>query len=459
MKHHSTNLQNHNQFRFLKSAFWLGLTAFGGPQLHLPYFKRELVDKHKFLSHQELIEINVFCNALPGPSTTQTISTIALKIGGRTLAALTLIAWALPGAIFMSLLALLPQIADPHVLRFLPPIVVGFMLYGVYTMFKWLDSHFLIIALFLISGILGFLFHSPWLFPSAVFLAALISGFANFKSINRPQKHNQSIPPTDNSHTANIDSSEPLLHPQKRKITSKIKSRIHRSSLKKLRKLSVYLVLFFLIGGLGIALTEYTHSSQNPAIAKYSFASQLFENTYRISALSFGGGNILAAMFLEEYVHLTQRIDMAQFHTGMAMIQAAPGPNFNLAVFINTISMKNQQVTLGFQILGSIIGIIAVFLPGLLLVYFAYPIWSRFKETSFIQKSTAGIFAVSVGFILSATLSISKDWILAMRLVSTDHILTQTSICLISILMLISGKIPTPLVVLFGLIVGWLLPL
>ena len=77
MKHHSTNLQNHNQFRFLKSAFWLGLTAFGGPQLHLPYFKRELVDKHKFLSHQELIEINAFCNALPGPSTTQTISTIA----------------------------------------------------------------------------------------------------------------------------------------------------------------------------------------------------------------------------------------------------------------------------------------------------------------------------------------------------------------------------------------------
>ena len=105
----STNLQKARRFRFLRAVFWLGLTAFGGPQMHLPYFKRRLVDKLRFLSQEELIEINAFCSLLPGPSTTQTITSIGLKIGGVSLAIQTLILWALPGALIMGALALSPS--------------------------------------------------------------------------------------------------------------------------------------------------------------------------------------------------------------------------------------------------------------------------------------------------------------------------------------------------------------
>ncbi len=435
MNHHSTNLQNQNHIRFLKSAFWLGLTAFGGPQLHLPYFKKFLCDKHAFLSHEELIEINAFCNTLPGPSTTQTITAIGLQIGGRKLAALTLFAWVFPGAIFMALFALLPVFLSHNYLRFLPAIVFGFMGYGVFTMFKWLKPSFLNISIFIFSGLIGFLFHHPFIFPSGVFAAAIISGtwgtrtdlFKN--STNKPS------------------------------VVNRISQKINQKNARNIRKLSLYLILFFVIGGLGMLLSNVTNNPSNSKILPYHFIIQLFENSYRISAVSFGGGNILAAMMLEEFVHLTERINMSQFHLGMAMIQAAPGPNFNLAVFIDTLSMKNHGGTTLEQITAGLIGMIAVFLPGLLLVFFCFPIWTRIKHIPFIQKSTPGIFAVSVGFILSATMTIGQDWINQLQHDSFPQAIVQIVVCISSIAMLASGRIQTPLVVLFGLIVGWLIPL
>ncbi len=438
MNHHSTNLQNQNHIRFLKSAFWLGLTAFGGPQLHLPYFKKELVDKHQFITHKELIEINAFCNALPGPSTTQTISTIGLKLGGKRLSALTLFAWALPGAIFMTILALLPSLIPSNFLRFLPAVVVAFMVFGVYTMFKWLVPNALNIGIFISLGIAGFAIHSPWIFPLGILVSALISAYF------QPELPSPEI---ENKNHFNHPYQTTNEHP------TEIKSRLNRPTRKKIRKLSYNLIWFFFIGFLGYFLA-------NMPLGKItSFLIDLFENTYRMSALSFGGGNILAAMMLEEFVQLTQRVSMSQFHFGMAMIQAAPGPNFNLAVYMNTTAMNNLNSDWPLQILASLLGLISVFLPGLLLVFFAYPVWSKLQYTRLIQKTTPGLFAASIGFILSATLAISQDWIYQFQQFSAEQITLQITVFMASLFMQVSGKVQTPLVVLFGLIVGWLIAL
>jgi len=473
MKHHNTNLQNQNHIRFLKSAFWLGLSAFGGPQLHLPYFKKELVDKHQFITHKELIEINAFCNALPGPSTTQTISTIGLKIGGKRLSALTLFAWALPGAIFMTILALLPSLIPSQYLRFLPAVVVAFMVYGVYTMFRWLTPNAINLGIFIIVGIAGFAIHSPWIFPLGILVSAVISAYfqpdlpsPETEQKNQLNKSSQSIiehpseiktenNPKDSSQS-NIPNFEDSNWIRKTKYsvqTNKIKSRFNKNTRKKIRKLSYNLIWFFFIGFTGYFLAQMPVGKIN------KFLIELFENTYRMSALSFGGGNILAAMMLEEFVQLTQRVNMSQFHFGMAMIQAAPGPNFNLAVYMNTTAMNNLNGAWPLQILASIIGMISVFLPGLLLVFFAYPVWSKLQYTRLIQKTTPGLFAASIGFILSATLAISQDWISHFQQFKTEQITLQILAFTASLIMQASGKVQTPLVVLFGLIVGWLIPL
>ena len=112
--HGSTNIQKGRQFQFLKTVLWLGLTAFGGPQMHLPYFKKSLIDRKRFINQEDLVEINAFCNLLPGPTTTQTITTIGLKLGGPKLAILTVLFWALPGAAIMLILALSPTFLSAH---------------------------------------------------------------------------------------------------------------------------------------------------------------------------------------------------------------------------------------------------------------------------------------------------------------------------------------------------------
>ncbi len=80
---------------FLRDILTLALTAFGGPQAHLAYFNKLLVDKRKYVTEAELMEINSLCQILPGPASTQTLTAIGFKIGGPTLAYLTLLVWIL----------------------------------------------------------------------------------------------------------------------------------------------------------------------------------------------------------------------------------------------------------------------------------------------------------------------------------------------------------------------------
>lgn len=54
--------------------------------MHIPQFKRRLVDKHRFFTLDTLTEVNAFCSILPGPSTTQTITILGWKQGGPMMA-------------------------------------------------------------------------------------------------------------------------------------------------------------------------------------------------------------------------------------------------------------------------------------------------------------------------------------------------------------------------------------
>ncbi|MCU0398231.1 MAG: chromate transporter, partial [Cyclobacteriaceae bacterium] len=71
---------------FLKDVLWLALTSFGGPQAHLGHFQKILVEKRKYLSEPDLMELNSLCQILPGPSSTQTLTAVGYKIGGPNLA-------------------------------------------------------------------------------------------------------------------------------------------------------------------------------------------------------------------------------------------------------------------------------------------------------------------------------------------------------------------------------------
>ncbi len=55
------------------------------------HFQKTLVEKRKYITEEELIEVNALGQVLPGPTSTQTLTAIAYRLRGPNLAYLTLI--------------------------------------------------------------------------------------------------------------------------------------------------------------------------------------------------------------------------------------------------------------------------------------------------------------------------------------------------------------------------------
>lgn len=382
--------------------------------MHIPQFKRRLVDKHRFFTLDTLTEVNAFCSILPGPSTTQTITILGWKQGGPIMAFLSLLAWALPGASIMTLIALTPKFLEDHHLAFMQPMVAAFLAFSVFTMVRWIKKSTLNYFIFLAIGIIGFILNNPILFPIGVLIAGLISAnFNKYQLTELPRKE-----------------TKPIVW----------------------RNLTAIGIIFIVVGGIGFLL------SRNEDFLKLAHPIVLFENTYRIGALSFGGGNTLVAMSHEQYVVYHQRLTPTEFNNGLGLLQAMPGPNFNFMVYVNAMAMKFYGYNVFYQFLGCLIGLIAVFLPGTLMVFFAYPIWNRLQGNEKLRYALDGIFAAAVGFILTAALIINT--------VFWQHLKINPSICLpeicafvATLLLLSTKKIPTPFIVVIMLLVGWFFPI
>ena len=122
---------------FLRDVSILSVTAFGGPQGHFGMFLDMLVTKRAYLSEEDLIELYALCQVLPGPTSTQTITSLGYKIGGPNLAYLTLLVWSLPAITIMTGMALLVSSAEAlnlslNFLRFIEPMAVGIVAYSSY---------------------------------------------------------------------------------------------------------------------------------------------------------------------------------------------------------------------------------------------------------------------------------------------------------------------------------------
>jgi len=171
-----------------------------------------------------------------------------------------------------------------------------------------------------------------------------------------------------------------------------------------------------------------------------------------MGALSFGGGNILSAMAMEHYVHHKPHMTIEQLNTGLGLIQGMPGPNFNLAVYLNGIAMRTSGFGLDGQLLGCAVGLVGIFLPGILLVFFAFPLWNRLQAYPIIKRSLDGIFAASVGFILSAALIIPQPFWKGITDFKSD--MSEIAIFILAGTLIFSQKISPPLIVLGAVIAG-----
>lgn len=389
---------------FLKAVFFHSITAYGGPQGHLAMMLKTFVQQRKDVTEKELMEYNSFCQLLPGASSSQTLTLIAYKRGGITLAVASLLIWIAPACILMGSLSFLLQFFDKRALdvdifKYVQPMAVGFLAYGGMKAYTISIRNAASVFIMLLALAVTFFLKSPWTFPILIIIGGVITNFTNKN---------------------NPDSIE-----KPRKI--------------KWANLWLFAALFILAGLLSELARVYDWDIKRPF--------NMFEHFYRFGTLVFGGGDILIAMMLEQYVTRakTQFMSAEELLTGAGIMRAIPGPTFSLSAYVGGMVMRNMGP--GFQLLGCILAPIAIFLPSLLLVLFFFPIWNNLKKYAVIYRALEGINAVVVGIMWAATFillfSISLTWYNILIILWTLGFLYLT-------------RVPSPLIVVACLLLGWL---
>lgn len=391
---------------FLKTVFQHSLTAFGGPQMHFVRMHKLFVEKHRYISEKELLETNAFVQLLPGASSTQLLTLIGYNRGGVSLAILTLLLWMLPACILMGCLSFLVLYLDranvSYLFRFVQPMAVGFLAFSAVRTFKISIKHPATFFIMLGAALITYFIKSPWVFPSLIIGGSIVSNFSDKRIPDFKEK------------------SKPV----------------------NWFNLSLFAFIFIIAG----LLSEYARLHHWP----FRKAVSLFENFYRFGSIVFGGGSVLITMMFEQYVirAKTPYMTSSDFLTGAGMVQAFPGPIFSIASFVGGMVLKDMGPH--FQVLGCIIGSIGIFLPSLLLVLFFYPVWNSIKKYVVVFRAMEGINAVVVGIMIAAT-------ILLFMAIPARYELLNLGCVLVTFLLLQFTRVPSPIIVLAFLLLGWLL--
>jgi chromate transporter len=122
----------------------------------------------------------------------------------------------------------------------------------------------------------------------------------------------------------------------------------------------------------------------------------LFDAFYRSGALVFGGGHVVLPLLREATVTPGWVGDDA-FLAGYGAAQAVPGPLFTFSAYLGAV-MKSPPN----GITGAAVSLIAIFLPGILVLTGALPFWETLRRRADAQAIMRGVNAAVVGLLGAA---------------------------------------------------------
>ncbi|MGB8868072.1 MAG: chromate efflux transporter [Rhodomicrobium sp.] len=330
----------------------LGLTSFGGPIAHLGYYRNEFVNRRRWLSEEAFADIIALAQFVPGPASSQTGFAIGVLRGGLPGGLAAWIGFTLPSAILMLAAAYGLQYAQGPVaqgaIHGLKLLAAGVVAQAVWSMGctlcpDRLRAGFAFVIAAILIGI-----PNAQLQLAAIALGALI-GFLLLRGKERP-------------HAAPLGVK-----------TSRVAA------------WAAILAYFLLLAGLPIA----AFLTQNGTV-------QLAEAFYRAGALVFGGGHVVLPL-LQETVVRPGWVPAGDFLAGYGAAQALPGPLFTFAAFLGAKASVGPRGAWG-----AVVAVIAIFLPGLLLVYGALPFWDRLRVKGHARGALDGVNAAVVGILGAA---------------------------------------------------------
>lgn len=388
-------MKNINWLDFLKDVFICSLGSYGGPEAHYGVFSQILVERRKYLTEEELTELIGLFAIVPGPSSTQTITAIGYYTGGPLLAFLTFLVWVLPAIFIMALIGVFFTQIDANeswkpVLHYLPAIAVCFIIYAAFTLSKKVIKGKRDWIMYGIMFSLSMLLvgTSMWMVPLLLVIGGLVTLMPHWKE----------------------ERAQFIVQPK-------------------------WMILFIVIS---LALL-------NEWLVKWFDSSfiNLYKSFYRYGYSVIGGGQIVIPLMIEDLVQSQSLISLSDFLSGYAIDQAIPGPLFSFSAFVSARSFAGSNLSL----LAGIIGGLSIFLPGILLVFFIFPLWKSTREIPHIQYFLKGVTITAASLILMTAIT----QILNLPVEFSTYLVVS-----VGALLLLTKKIPAPLLVVFGGVLGFI---
>ncbi len=374
----------------------LGLSSFGGPIAHIGYFREEFVVRRRWLDDAVFTDLVALCQFLPGPASSQVGFSIGLMRAGYLggLAAWT--GFTLPSAAALLLFAYganrLNGSLGMGLLHGLKLVAVAIVAQAVWGMARTLCPDRPRASIAGIAVLIALF--SPA--SGGSIAAILFGGVAGLWLCRGPT----------------LDSARIIDVPVSR-----------GAGIAALAAFALLLVVPPLLQG-------------PPGVA-------LFDAFYRSGALVFGGGHVVLPLLRNAFVAPGWVGDDA-FLAGYGAAQAVPGPLFTFAAYLGAIVKTSPQGAAG-----AALGVIGIFLPGILVLIGVLPFWQAFRARGGAQAAVRGINAAVVG-ILGAALY-NPVW--------TGSVKTTADFgaALVGFLLLVVWRAPPVLVVVAGALAGVLL--
>ena len=331
----------------------LGVMSFGGPIAHLGYYREELLVRRRWLDEATYADLVALCQFLPGPASSQVGFSLGVLRGNGLFGGLA--AWfgfTMPSAVIMFAFATVAS-------RFTGPLAQGFLhglklvavavvAQAVFGMSKSLTPDKPRAAIALAALAVVVLFPGSLAQISAIALGAVAGLW--------------------------------LCRGEAAAVSGQLSFPVTRAAG------GFSLVLFAVLLLVSPLLTA----------ASGSHGLALFDAFYRSGALVFGGGHVVLPLLQAEVV-TPGWVSNEAFLAGYGLAQAVPGPLFTFAAYLGAVMNAPPN-----GLAGAVIALVALLLPGMLLVYGMLPFWDSFRTRPAAQAAMRGTNAAVVGILGAA---------------------------------------------------------
>lgn len=330
-------------------ALRLGLTSFGGPVAHVGFFREEYVERRKWLSEERFGELTALSQFIPGPGSSQLGAAVGHERAGFAGGVAAWLGFTLPSALVMLFVAIGVESLSSGVIHGMKLVAIAVVAGAWLGMRSSLATGFRKGGIALLALVVLSLSPAAWMTIVVISFCALLGVF--FLSAG-------ALP---------------------------VQEKKSRSMGGVIAMMVFFSLLFWSL--------SFSGKSDAHALA----------GIYRAGALVFGGGHVVLPMLQETMVdggYMSKEV----FLGGYGATQAVPGPVFTFASFLG-----GQTELFGNAWLGAGAGIIAVFLPGMLLLAGTMSVWGKFRGKAWAQKAVQGANAAVVGVLGLALIQMATN--------------------------------------------------